>query len=76
MKLDVRLEKPAKPLRWNRPSDISLRGALDREYQETISRMDGTLAIGEQTLKELNGGGATAATSFTSTGRFAYGIKH
>ncbi len=44
MMLEVRLSKPSKPQKWQRPSDISLRSALLRVEAEAQSRLDGTLA--------------------------------
>eukprot|EP01034_Spumella_vulgaris_P034753 gene34753-42863_t len=46
MLLEVRLEKPSKPEKWDLPADISLRSALDKAKSDTQSRLDGTLAIG------------------------------
>lgn len=44
MNLEVRLEKPSKPEKWDLPGDISLRSALLRRKEEERSRLDGTLA--------------------------------
>jgi len=45
---EVRLSKPSKPLKWHRPDDISLIGALKRDVLEQQSKMDGTLAATAQ----------------------------
>lgn len=66
MRLDVRPEKPSKPQRWSRPDDISLKSFLDRDALESQSRLDGTLAIGDQTLGNL----AITTTSHTSDEAF------
>ena len=43
--LEVRLEKPARPEKWDLPADMSLKSALQRAQQEAQSRLDGTLAV-------------------------------
>ena len=45
---EVRLSKPSQPLKWHRPDDISLIGALKRDVLEQQSKMDGTLAATAQ----------------------------
>ena len=44
MLVEVRLEKPSKPEKWELPADMSLKSALQRAKLETQSRLDGTLA--------------------------------
>lgn len=44
MNLEVRLEVPSKPEKWDLPADISLKSALRRKKEEERSRLDGTLA--------------------------------
>ena len=39
MSLEVRLEKAAKPEKWDIPEDISLRNALERSLAEDMSRL-------------------------------------
>ena len=39
MSLEVRLEKAAKPEKWDIPADISLRNALKRSLAEDMSRL-------------------------------------
>ena len=41
--LEVRLEKPSKPEKWDLPADISLKSALTRANEEVQSKLDGTL---------------------------------
>ncbi len=58
MLLEVRLEKPSKPEKWDLPADISLRGALERAKNEAQSKLDGTLAVGgngTMTMKSTTG---------------------
>ena len=43
MSLEVRLEKAAKPEKWDIPSDISLRNALERSLAEDMSRLVSSL---------------------------------
>lgn len=45
MELEVRLEKPSKPDKWDLPPDISLKSALARVSAEKQSQLDGTLAV-------------------------------
>lgn len=45
MLIEVRLEKPSKPEKWDLPADISLKSALLRAKEESKSRLDGTLAL-------------------------------
>jgi hypothetical protein len=39
------MSKPTKPDRWSRPSDISLKKAMEKAQLESASRLDGTMAI-------------------------------
>jgi hypothetical protein len=59
MLLEVRLEKPSQPEKWDLPADISLRSALARAKQEAQSKLDGTMALGS---------GGTAAALLGATG--------
>ncbi len=43
MLLEVRLEKPSKPDKWDLPADVSLRSALKRAQAERDSKLDGTM---------------------------------
>jgi hypothetical protein len=52
--IEVRLEKPSKPEKWDLPADISLKSALLRAKEETQSRLDGTLAGTEKLPNLLN----------------------
>lgn len=52
--LEVRLEKPSKPEKWDLPADISLKSALTRAKEEQQSKLDGTLAL-NGTLPALGG---------------------
>lgn len=45
MIIEARLEKPAKPEKWDLPADISLKSAMARAKEESQSRFDGTLAV-------------------------------
>ena len=45
MLLEVRLERPSKPEKWDLPADISLKSALERMKLEEQSKLDGTLAV-------------------------------
>ena len=51
--VEVRLEKPSKPEKWDLPADISLRGALQRAKLATQSKLDGTLAGSNTMLPDL-----------------------
>jgi len=62
--LEVRLEKPSKPEKWDLPADISLRSALDRAKQETQSKLDGTLA-GTAAFSGLGQTGGTLGGTLT-----------
>lgn len=53
--IEVRLEKPSRPEKWDLPADLSLRSAMQRAKAEAQSRLDGTLAGTAQRLPALNG---------------------
>jgi len=57
MVVEVRLEKPAKPEKWDLPPDISLKSALIRAKEEEQSRLDGTLAANAMTRSATTGTG-------------------
>ena len=59
MMLEVRLEKPSKPEKWDLPADISLKSALVRAKQEAQSKLDGTMAV--------TAGGTTALPDLSNT---------
>ena len=54
MLLEVRLQKPSKPIRWKMPTDFSLREALLAKQAEDQSRLDGTLAVQVGDTMQLN----------------------
>lgn len=64
--LEVRLEKPSKPEKWDLPADISLKSALSRAKEEARSKLDGTLAL-NGTLPAL--GGTSNSLSATAKSR-------
>lgn len=43
--MEVLLAKPSKPEKWDLPSDISLRAALQRDKAQRQSELDGTMAL-------------------------------
>lgn len=54
MLLEVRLERPSKPEKWDLPADISLKSALQRIKSEEQSKLDGTLAVTKATKRNIN----------------------
>ena len=73
--LEVRLEKPSKPEKWDLPADISLRSALGRAKQEAQSKLDGTLAITGTVDLTQTGAGGTLGGTLRTKARPAYVSK-
>lgn len=71
MLVEVRLEKPSKPDKWDLPADISLKGALQRAQAEKANRYGGTMAVGGTmggTMGKMTGTiGMTGVTGMTGT---------
>jgi hypothetical protein len=64
--IEVRLEKPSKPEKWDLPADISLKSALQRAKEEAQSRFDGTLAGTAKLPDVLNKSGTKGRTGTMS----------
>lgn len=66
---EVRLSKPSKPLKWHRPEDISLLGALQRDLLEQESRLYGTMAVSHTPGTKLGASGTGVSKSRKSKPR-------
>jgi hypothetical protein len=44
IRVDVRLQKPSKPIKWSMPTDISIKKMLHQSRDEDQSKLNGTLA--------------------------------